>query len=139
LAYEGYLPALVICSPAKRTRQTWHGVALGMAEPPVNPAEATLGAARPQVAPLVQYEPRAYESTANDLLDLVRGIDQETRAVLVIGHNPSISELSGLLDPIHADPDGLRTSGIAVHHFTGEWAALGADAAPIKEWYTARG
>src|SRR5262249_13960879 len=31
LVARGYLPNLVICSPARRTRQTWHGVAVALA------------------------------------------------------------------------------------------------------------
>ena len=41
---------------------------------------------------------------------------------LLIGHNPSVSMLSALLDPdAQADSDGLRTSGLAVHRAAG-WA-----------------
>jgi phosphohistidine phosphatase len=153
LAHGGYLPEVVICSPAKRTRQTWHDVALGMAEPlralaasvppekapPPDPIEPPGGPRRVHPGPTVRYERRVYSGPADDLLALLRTVEPAAGTVLLVGHNPSISDLSGLLDPVHADPDGLRTSGIAVHGVPGEWAELTGDDAPLTKWYTARG
>jgi phosphohistidine phosphatase len=117
-------PAEVICSPAKRTRQTWHGVALA------------LGGSGPHV----RYEPMMYGGTARDLLDLIRGAAESADTVLVIGHNPTISELSGLLDPsASGDSDGLRTSGLAVHRFDGDWADVELGKAALADMHTARG
>jgi phosphohistidine phosphatase len=124
LAAAGYAPDLVICSPAKRTRQTWHGVAVAMA-----------GA-----TPLVRYERQAYDGSAQDLLDLVRHADDKARTVLLIGHNPSVSDLSALLDPttVDGDSDGLRTGGVAVHTVTGSWTECGPRLAPLTATHTAR-
>ena len=58
LAHHDMRPDLVICSPAKRTRQTWHGIAVALAD-----------------APEVHYEPAAYDGGARDLLDLIQGVD----------------------------------------------------------------
>jgi phosphohistidine phosphatase len=59
--------------------------------------------------------------------------------VLLIGHNPTVSMLSSLLDRgTDRDSDGLRTSGIAVHAHDGDWAALGPGTAPVTASYTAR-
>jgi phosphohistidine phosphatase len=139
LAYVGQLPAVVICSPAKRTRQTWHGAALGMAEPPTRAVQSPPGVAHPATAPVVRYETGVYDGRGEDLLEIVRTTDQDAESLLFIGHNPGISELSHLLDQVHADPAGLRTSGIAVHVATGGWADLAAGSAPIRAWHTARG
>ncbi|MDP9798414.1 phosphohistidine phosphatase [Catenuloplanes nepalensis] len=129
LAHHGYAPDLVICSPARRTRQTWHGVAVAMAE-----ASADLG------APAVRYEPGLYAEGHHALLSVVKAVPAETSAVLLVGHNPDISLLSTMLDPDGAgDSDGLRTSGLAVHRFTGEWSSLGAGAAAVADTHTARG
>jgi len=124
LAHRGLLPAEVICSPSKRTRQTWHGVALA------------LGGAGPEV----RYEPTVYAGTARELLDLIRAAPDGAATVLLIGHNPTISDLSGLLDPEAArDSDGLRTSGIAVHHFDGSWADCDPGKVALEATHTARG
>lgn len=133
LARSGYLPDLVICSPARRARQTWHGVALGMAES--RPVEQT--AAR---APVVRYEAGIYQGGASDLLSLLQtSAADEAATVLVVGHNPAISELSALLDPAPSrDRDGLQTSGLAIHEVSGAWRDLSAGAAPLRVWHTAR-
>jgi phosphohistidine phosphatase len=121
LASRGYIPDLVICSPSRRTRETWHGVALNLPE-----------------APDVRYEREVYGGDAEDLLDLVRDVDEGVATVLVIGHNPAMSYLSALLDPDGADGDGLRTGGIAVHHVVGTWRECGPGLAPVLAAHTAR-
>jgi phosphohistidine phosphatase len=117
-------PDSVICSPSKRTRQTWHGVALA------------LGGS----GPAVSYEATVYDGGGRDLLDLVRAVPDNVRTVLLIGHNPSVSDLSALLDPdTSLDSDGLRTSGIAVHLFEGSWSSCKPGSAALASTHTARG
>jgi phosphohistidine phosphatase len=129
LVSQGHRPELVICSPARRTRQTWHAVAVALADSATEPP-----------APAVRYEPAVYDGPAADLLGLVHGVSEQTASVLLIGHNPSISQLSAVLDPgIGMDSDGLRTSGIAVHQVTGAWAECGTRHAPLTASYTGRG
>jgi phosphohistidine phosphatase len=125
LARRGLRPELVICSPAKRTRQTWHGVAVALAGDP---------------APTVRYETGVYDGGVDALLNLVRQGGDDVGTILLIGHNPGVSTLSTLLDPAaRIDSDGLRTSGLAVHRATGGWADLGPGAAALDSVHTARG
>lgn len=129
IAHNDCQPELVFCSPARRTRQTWHGVAVAMAE-----AAADAG------APAVRYEPGLYAEGHHALLALLNTVPPETGTVLLVGHNPDVSLLSAMLDPDGGnDSDGLRTSGLAVHRFDGEWAALGAGGAKLSDSHTARG
>ncbi|MEU7571771.1 MULTISPECIES: SixA phosphatase family protein [unclassified Micromonospora] len=130
LARHGLLPDVVLCSPARRTRQTWHGVALGLAG---SPPEG--GPAGP--APAVRYEPTAYEAHPDELLELVRSVDPTAGTVLLVAHNPGISLLSALLDPERADPEGLRTTDLVVHEPAGAWTQLSQ--APLTTRHTARG
>lgn len=110
LAKQGYAPDLVLCSPSKRTRQTWHSVAVAL-------ARAT--------APTVRYERELYDGGAEDLLKVIQTADPAARVVIVIGHNPAVSVLSELLDPgSELDSDGLRTCGIAIHAATVAWSDL---------------
>ncbi|MGN9774985.1 SixA phosphatase family protein [Micromonospora sp. H33] len=132
LAKHALLPDVVICSATRRTRETWHGVALGMTG---TPPEG--GSAGP--APAVHYAADAYEAHPEDLLALVRRVDPAARTVLLIAHNPGISLLSALLDPERADQDGLRTSDVAVHRTAAEWAELGRAGSVITARHTARG
>lgn len=131
LAHHNHLPELVLCSPATRTRQTWHDVALTMAErgadEGVTPA-----------APFVRYERQLYEGSTEDLLALLRSANADTRTILLVGHNPLVSVLSRQLDPTQPEPTGLRTCGLAVHRVTGDWATLGRDGAPLTGAHTAR-
>lgn len=122
LANHGYFPDLVLCSPSKRTRQTWHSVAIAVAS---------------AASPHVRYERAIYDGNAEELLKLVQSITESAETVLLIGHNPSISYLSELLDAEgEADSDGLRTGGIVVHRAESDWASYSH--APRCATHTAR-
>ena len=101
----------MICSVARRTRQTWELVA------------PELGG-----SPSVTFEPRAYAASALTLLYLARELPASCRAALLIGHNPAIEELaSSLAEPPAADgappSPGLRfpTAAVAVLEFDADW------------------
>ena len=47
------------CSPARRTRQTWHGIAIGLTR---------------EDAPEVRYEPAIYTGDVDDVLSLVQAV-----------------------------------------------------------------
>ncbi len=117
LASNGIAPDAVLCSPSARTRGTWYEVAIGMAE--------TNGSASPTVV----YEADLYYGGVSTLLEHVRSTGSDATALLVIGHNPTVSGLSLRLDDGRMRAaGGLRTAGIAVHRVTSEWADLaGAD------------
>ncbi|MGC5017439.1 SixA phosphatase family protein [Micromonospora sp. DT47] len=132
LARHALLPDVVLCSPARRTRQTWHDVALGMTG---SPPEGGPAGSRP----VVRYEAAAYEAHPDDLLDLLRTADPAAGTVLLVAHNPGISLLSALLDPEQADTDGLRTTDLVVHSPTSAWSELAPGGAPITDRHTARG
>lgn len=115
LASRGYAPDLVLCSPAKRTRQTWHGVAMALTG-----------------APEVRYQPELYADGVDDALDLLTTAPESVRTVLLVGHNPIVSMLSALLDEAGTrEVEGLRTSGLAVHARDGDWSAWTAGQAPL--------
>jgi phosphohistidine phosphatase len=111
LATSRIAPDLVLCSPAARTRGTWHAVAIGLVDGPV------------PIAPEVRYEADLYSAGVIAALDLVRGVDDAFRTILLIGHNPTVSALSWRLDDrTRRTDESLRTSGIAVHGVTAGWA-----------------
>ena len=90
---HGYLPDAVVCSAARRTRETWELLA------------PELGG-----SPSVTFEPRAYAASALTLLYLVGELPAASRTALLIGHNPAISELAtSLAHP----PDGQRRALVA--------------------------
>lgn len=135
LADEGLRPALVLCSPAARTRQTWQGVSLAL-------AQATLEAPdSPEIHPEVHYEQGLYDGGRTEVIDLLRLIPDQTKVVLVVGHNPTMSDVSILLRPYDAagSYEGLKTSGLAVHRMDGLWSAVEPGAMSLISRHTARG
>jgi phosphohistidine phosphatase len=113
---RGYVPDAVLCSTARRTRETWDLVA------------PELGA-----KPSVCYEPRVYEATALSLLHLLREVGGENRTVMLIGHNPGLVELAvGIAQvtdgpaakPLERARAKFPTAAVAVLELTGEWADL---------------
>jgi phosphohistidine phosphatase len=116
---HGYLPDVVVCSAAVRTRQTWKLVA------------PELGG-----SPSVTFEPRAYAASALTLLYLVQELPSRYRAALLIAHNPGIAELATSL--AENGNAGLRfpTAAAAVLEFTGPWPALAPAQARLLAYTT---
>jgi phosphohistidine phosphatase len=116
---HGYLPDVVVCSAAVRTRQTWELVA------------PELGG-----SPSVTFEPRAYAASALTLLYVAQELPRRYRAALLIAHNPGIAELAASLTE-NGNP-GLRfpTAAVAVLEFTGPWPALSPDRARLLAYTT---
>jgi phosphohistidine phosphatase len=106
LAEHGLRPDLVICSAARRTRQTWQQVA------------STLGG---EVA--FSAEQRLYQADSDDLVEIIRETASDVETLMYIGHNPAATELVGLLTQTEAE---LPTAAIAVIAVTGDWADLAA-------------
>lgn len=87
-------PTMVICSPARRAVQTADGIL----------------AAYPDDPPPVRYEQRLYEATPAGLLAALAA-DAGAGPVVLVGHNPSVSAVVGVLT---GERVPLRTCGIAV-------------------------
>ena len=110
---HGYQPDVVVCSDARRTRQTWDLVA------------PELGG-----SPAVRFEPRAYAASALTLLYLAQELPGRYRSALFIAHNPGLSELASQLAAPATTDDGRRpgislpTAAVAVLEFLGDWPSL---------------
>ena len=119
---HGYLPDTVICSAARRTRQTWELVA------------PELGG-----SPSVSLEPRAYAASAMTLLYLVRELSATSRAALLIGHNPGVADLATSLaqPPDHDDaPIRFPTAAVAILDVSGDWADLSPGQGRLLDYTT---
>ncbi len=79
LSERGYALDHVICSAARRTRQTLDGV---------------LGAMDLPVLPGIDYAESAYLAGADELLELVNRVDADAGTVLVVGHNPTVAQVA---------------------------------------------
>jgi phosphohistidine phosphatase len=130
LADKRLRPGLVLCSPAMRTRQTWQGVSVALAQ--AYPDGGT---------PEVHYETGLYHGGRTEVIDLLRAVPDSVHTVLVIGHNPTMSDVSILLRPEHDSGAvaGLKTSGLAVHRSAAPWSQAEPGAMPLIASHTARG
>src|ERR1700728_5290448 len=72
LRAAGYVPDRVLCSTARRARETWEL------------AEEGLGAHPP-----VTFEDRVYGASAEDLLDLARQTPAGVATLMIVGHEPT--------------------------------------------------
>ncbi|WP_345697976.1 histidine phosphatase family protein [Kitasatospora terrestris] len=128
LREHGVLPDLVVCSPARRTRQTW------------DLAQPELGA-----DPRVVLDPRAYGADAEDLLGVLRELPAGTRTALLVGHRPEVRDLVLLLaderesEPLARVREKYPTSGIAVLRVPTGWAALAPATAELTAFAVPRG
>jgi phosphohistidine phosphatase len=124
LREHGYLPDVVVCSSARRTRQTWELVA------------PELG-----VSPAVTFDDRAYDAGEMNLLYLARELPASCQAALLIGHNPAISDLAvRLTEPAAQDAAGplagvrFPTAAVAVLEFARDWADLAPGGAQLLDF-----
>ena len=119
---HGYQPDTVICSAARRTRQTWELVA------------RELGG-----SPSVTFEPRAYAADAMTLHYLVRELPAASRAAMLVGHNPGVAELATSLaePPDHDDaPIRFPTAAVAILDVPGDWVGLSPGQARLLDYAT---
>jgi phosphohistidine phosphatase len=136
LQAAGYLPDLVLCSTARRARETWQL------------AQAPLGATPP-----ASFDRRVYEASATQLLDLIRRAPRAARTLLIVGHDPAVPELAltlaattpgtecgtalvAMLDRMRAK---FPTAAIAILEFTGNWDQLAPGSARLTRFVTPRG
>jgi phosphohistidine phosphatase len=82
--------------------------------------------------------PQLYDAGPRATLDLIRTTGPDVDVLMVVGHNPTISVVSTLLDPGTEVEDGLRTAGLALHSVDGDWADCGPNRAPLTAAHTAR-
>ncbi len=75
-----FVPDLVLCSTAIRTRETLDRLLRDFDHPPT-----------------VRYEQMLYLATRDEVLGRLRGLGKRWRRVLVIGHNPGLQDLAAYL------------------------------------------
>ena len=109
LKADGISPDHVLCSPARRARETLEGIAESLDSLP--PAD---------------FDAALYLADSRALLGRLCSIPAETQRVLLIGHNPGLEELvRALAGPAAAAGlSGLPAAGLAIFQLSGPWSAL---------------
>jgi phosphohistidine phosphatase len=139
LRAAGQVPDQVLCSTARRARETWQLAQAGL--------EAT---------PPVSFDDGLYHGSAAQLLDLIRSVPRAVRTLLIIGHDPAIPELAltlaattpgahlssvsdtappAMLDRMRAK---FPTAAVAVFEVAGNWDQLGPGTARLTQFVTPR-
>jgi len=140
LREAGLVPGQVLCSTARRARETWQFAQAGLA-----------------ASPPVTFDVRIYAAAPADLLALIREVRPATGTLLLIGHNPAIEDLARLLAAAsgaagpgtvgprtggshRSDLDRMRskfpTAAIAVLRFGGTWHDLAPGRARLTAFVT---
>jgi phosphohistidine phosphatase len=115
LRESDYLPDAVICSAARRTRQTWQRV-----------AEVLSG------TPEVSMDARLYGADAEEILAVIADTTATARTLMYVGHNPAAAELVAVLTG--TEPQ-FPTAAIAVIEVPGSWDDLAAgDGSLLASW-----
>jgi phosphohistidine phosphatase len=116
LASRGLRPDLVLCSAARRTRQTWQRVA------------KELGG-----KPELSVERRLYQADSDDLIEIIRETGEQVATLMYVGHNPAAAELAGLLT--RTEPD-FPTAAIAVIAMSADWAGTASGTGELVASWT---
>ncbi|HEY3638403.1 MAG TPA: histidine phosphatase family protein [Rhizomicrobium sp.] len=117
---KGYLPELVLCSSAARTRETWAhtGPELG-------------------VRPDVKFLDVLYDASAGTILRCINAAKDDAANLLYIGHNPGLEQIARMMvrDPRNAEERRLAsalmfkypTAALTVIDFdTNKWSEIAA-------------
>ena len=122
LQRQAITPSLVLCSSARRTRDT-----LALVLPEL------------KIEPKVVYENRLYHPSPAELLQRVREIPPGASRVIIVGHNPELHSFA--LDLVGAGPkhfrDRLRekfpTAALAVINFpSGLWSSIAVNSGTLN-------
>ncbi len=123
---RGIDPDLVLCSSARRTRDT---LALVLPELKVDPK--------------VVYEDALYHASAAEMLEMMRAVPPGASRLMLVGHNPEIHALA--LDLVGSGPKHYRdklkdkypTAGLVVVNFTsGAWQSVTVNSGELKLFLT---
>ena len=122
MAKRGLIPDLILCSPARRTRQT-----LDLLLP------------RLKASPDIVYEEALYLGAPTVMLKRLRKVAAQVHHTLLIGHNPGLHALAQELagDGAEADLEALAeklpTGGLAVIDLdVASWAKVKAGSGRLK-------
>src|SRR5512132_765835 len=123
LGREGVTPALVLCSSARRTRETLERVAPALGE-----------------GISVQIERELYAASEQRLLERLRAVEDGVESLRLIGHNPGVEQLALSLagggQNLAVLSRKYPTGGLATLEFSGRWGDLRPGSAELTDFIT---
>jgi phosphohistidine phosphatase len=128
MARHKLIPRHALVSPARRTRETWDGLA----------------SALPSGIPAF-FEERLYDAAPEAIVAVIKETPASVPALIVVGHNPGLHEAARLLiaaGDVEAREqlnEGLPTSGLAVIDFAGDtWDKIHPRGGRLERFVTPR-
>jgi phosphohistidine phosphatase len=128
LVAAGIEPELVLCSSARRTRETLEGVAAGGEH---------------------MIEPELYAASTEEVMDRLRQVPDEVSSVMLVGHNPAAQMLvlrltnhdgTGRTDPEREEVKRkFPTGALATLSFECSWSELAPGCAELEEFTFPKG
>lgn len=122
LRQAGLVPQRVLCSPARRTRETWE--------------QASAGFAAPAGAIEVDFDRRLYGAGAGGLLSIIREVPASVSPLLLVGHNPAVHQL---VSDLTGECDSFPTAALAVIGLPGSWLDTAPGAGTLARYWSPRG
>jgi phosphohistidine phosphatase len=128
MAKHGLVPDLVLCSTARRTRDT-----LDLVLPEL------------KAEPKIVYEDGLYHGTPQEMLAILQNVPASASQVLLVGHNPELESFA--LDLIGSGPKQMKdrleaklpTAGLIVIRFlTGSWSGIEVNVGKLELFLTPR-
>lgn len=120
LASRGYDPEEVLCSPARRTQETWDRVADAVFE----------------TRPVLRIEQALYNASADVMMQVLRTAGAQT--VMMVGHNPGIAEFAAMLParpPLSPEFRRYPTAATLVVDFqTADWSEIRAGQGSVRDF-----
>jgi phosphohistidine phosphatase len=128
MAHHALIPDRVLCSPARRTRDTWTGVS-------------------PQLLARVDavFDGRLYSAGRQGILSVIRDQDDAVHTLLLLGHNPGLQEAaefliaSGDVEQRERLREKFPTAALAVIDFTLDtWSSVHERSGRLDRYVTPR-
>ena len=102
---RGFLPEIILCSPAVRARQT-----------------ATLVKQSAELAAEIRFADKIYEASPIRLMKIAAEIDENFQSAMLVGHNPG---LEGLITTLTGKTESLPTAALAIVDLDGDlWSEI---------------
>jgi len=91
---RGYIPDVVLSSPAKRAKKT-----------------AKLSTEAAKITSSILFDEQIYEASPQTLIKVLAGLDDHARSAMVVGHNPG---MEGLIRLLTGDMATMPTAAFAI-------------------------
>jgi phosphohistidine phosphatase len=124
---EGLVPELVLCSTAKRARQTLE-----------------LAQEEWETKPEIRFEEGLYHAGPAQMLQILQALPASCGHAMIIGHNPGMYSLAATLsgdgegDTLDTLETNFPTAALAVIEFEGDWKSISPGAGYLRRFVVPR-